>query len=181
MQWPCILLWIFFGQTVQPDLLAAAWTSEEANATTKRSAATAGAGQHLTPYDSQSGGGRRRNECDGPEEMHVILLDTTLPVMPAQQKEREYIARHAQPEWRIRCSHLRIARWLQKPILDLGNGVFVFLHILHVFPCRVYKKNLPVCLVQFHMVGRKHLNQIWYIGANQRFAVKHGRHLDFAH
>lgn len=50
--------------------------------------ATAGTGQHLTAYNTLYSGPRRDGESDGPEEMHVILLDnhrTTLLADPAER------------------------------------------------------------------------------------------------
>ena len=37
--------------------------------------ATAGAGQALTCYNTLYGGPKQSDECDGPEEWHVVLLD----------------------------------------------------------------------------------------------------------
>jgi L-lactate dehydrogenase complex protein LldF len=50
--------------------------------------AAAGTGQHLTAYNTLYSGARQPEEADGPEEMHVILLDnhrTTLLTEPSQR------------------------------------------------------------------------------------------------
>ena len=51
--------------------------------------ATAGTGQHLTCYNSQLGGPRQEGESDGPEEMHVILLDNMRTALLADPEQRD--------------------------------------------------------------------------------------------
>lgn len=51
--------------------------------------ATAGAGQALTCYNTMIGGPRQGSECDGPEEMHVILLDNRRTELLADAEQRD--------------------------------------------------------------------------------------------
>lgn len=51
--------------------------------------ATAGTGQHLTCYNSQLGGPRQAAEADGPEEMHVVLLDNHRTRLLADPEQRD--------------------------------------------------------------------------------------------
>lgn len=51
--------------------------------------ATAGTGQHLTGYNSQLGGPRQPGEVDGPEEMHVVLLDNHRTRLLADPEQRD--------------------------------------------------------------------------------------------
>lgn len=51
--------------------------------------ATAGTGQHLTAYNSQLAGARQSGECDGPEEMHVVLLDNHRTRLLADPEQRD--------------------------------------------------------------------------------------------
>lgn len=51
--------------------------------------ATAGTGQHLTCYNSQLGGPRQPGEIDGPEEMHVVLLDNHRTRLLADPEQRD--------------------------------------------------------------------------------------------
>lgn len=51
--------------------------------------ATAGAGQALTGYNSMYSGPRREGECDGPEEMHVVLLDNRRTELLADAEQRD--------------------------------------------------------------------------------------------
>jgi len=51
--------------------------------------ATAGTGQHLTCYNSQFGGPRQPGEVDGPEQMHVILLDNHRTRLLADPEQRD--------------------------------------------------------------------------------------------
>lgn len=51
--------------------------------------ATAGTGQHLTCYNSQLGGPSQSNEIDGPEEMHVVLLDNHRTRLLADPEQRD--------------------------------------------------------------------------------------------
>lgn len=51
--------------------------------------ATAGTGQHLTCYNSQYAGPRLPGECDGPEEMHVVLLDNHRTRLLADAEQRD--------------------------------------------------------------------------------------------
>lgn len=51
--------------------------------------ATAGAGQALTCYNSMYGGPRQPDECDGPEEFHVVLLDNRRTHLLADAEQRD--------------------------------------------------------------------------------------------
>ncbi|TWT87172.1 Lactate utilization protein B [Pseudobythopirellula maris] len=51
--------------------------------------ALAGTGQRLTGYNSQFAGPRQEGECDGPEEMHVVLLDNHRTELLAHPEERD--------------------------------------------------------------------------------------------
>ena len=51
--------------------------------------ATAGTGQHLTGYNSLLAGPRRDGEVDGPEEMHVVLLDNGRTKLLADPEQRD--------------------------------------------------------------------------------------------
>ncbi|MCS7008439.1 MAG: lactate utilization protein, partial [Chthoniobacterales bacterium] len=51
--------------------------------------ATAGAGQHLTGYNTLISGPRKTNEPDGPEQMHVILLDNRRTTLLADAEQRD--------------------------------------------------------------------------------------------
>lgn len=51
--------------------------------------ATAGTGQHLTCYNSMIGGPRQEGECDGPQEMHVVLLDNHRTRLLADPEQRD--------------------------------------------------------------------------------------------
>jgi L-lactate dehydrogenase complex protein LldF len=51
--------------------------------------ATAGAGQQLTCYNTLIGGPRQENEIDGPEEMHVVLLDNRRTELLADAEQRD--------------------------------------------------------------------------------------------
>ena len=51
--------------------------------------ATAGTGQHLTCYNSLFSGPRRPGEPDGPEEMHVVLLDNGRTKLLADPEQRD--------------------------------------------------------------------------------------------
>lgn len=51
--------------------------------------ATAGAGQQLTGYNTLLGGPRQDNETDGPEEMHVVLLDNRRTELLADAEQRD--------------------------------------------------------------------------------------------
>ena len=51
--------------------------------------ATAGTGQPLTCYNTLYSGPRREGECDGPEEMHVVLLDNRRSVILADPEQRD--------------------------------------------------------------------------------------------
>lgn len=51
--------------------------------------ATAGSGQQLTCYNTLIGGPRQENEVDGPEEMHVILLDNRRTELLADAEQRD--------------------------------------------------------------------------------------------
>ena len=51
--------------------------------------ATAGTGQHLTCYNSQLGGPRQPDEIDGPDEMHVVLLDNHRTRLLADPEQRD--------------------------------------------------------------------------------------------
>jgi L-lactate dehydrogenase complex protein LldF len=51
--------------------------------------ATAGTGQPLTCYNTLYSGPRREGECDGPEEMHVVLLDNRRSAILADPEQRD--------------------------------------------------------------------------------------------
>jgi L-lactate dehydrogenase complex protein LldF len=51
--------------------------------------ATAGTGQQLTCYNSLVGGPRSADEIDGPEEMHVVLLDNGRTRLLADAEQRD--------------------------------------------------------------------------------------------
>jgi L-lactate dehydrogenase complex protein LldF len=51
--------------------------------------ATAGAGQQLTCYNTLIGGPRQTGECDGPTEMHVVLLDNRRTELLADAEQRD--------------------------------------------------------------------------------------------
>jgi L-lactate dehydrogenase complex protein LldF len=51
--------------------------------------ATAGTGQPLTCYNTLYSGPRRAGECDGPEEMHVVLLDNRRSAILADPEQRD--------------------------------------------------------------------------------------------
>lgn len=51
--------------------------------------ATSGTGQLLTAYNSLYGGPRQADECDGPEEMHVVLLDNGRTRLLADAEQRD--------------------------------------------------------------------------------------------
>ncbi|NBP79664.1 iron-sulfur cluster-binding protein [bacterium] len=51
--------------------------------------ATAGAGQPMTCYNTLYGGPRQDGECDGPEEMHVVLLDNHRSAILADPEQRD--------------------------------------------------------------------------------------------
>jgi L-lactate dehydrogenase complex protein LldF len=51
--------------------------------------ATAGTGQQLTGYNSLVGGPRSADEIDGPEEMHVVLLDNSRTRLLADPEQRD--------------------------------------------------------------------------------------------
>lgn len=51
--------------------------------------ATAGAGQALTCYNTMIGGPRQPGEIDGPEEMHIILLDNRRTELLADPEQRD--------------------------------------------------------------------------------------------
>ncbi len=51
--------------------------------------ATAGTGQHLTGYNSMLGGPRQPGESDGPEQMHVVLLDNRRTELLADPEQRD--------------------------------------------------------------------------------------------
>lgn len=51
--------------------------------------ATAGAGQALTCYNTMIGGPRQPGEVDGPEEMHVVLLDNRRTELLADPEQRD--------------------------------------------------------------------------------------------
>jgi L-lactate dehydrogenase complex protein LldF len=53
--------------------------------------ATAGTGQHMTCYNTLVGGPRARNEVDGPEEFHVVLLDNGRSELLADTEQREVL------------------------------------------------------------------------------------------
>ena len=51
--------------------------------------ATAGAGQPMTCYNTLYAGPRQPGECDGPEEMHVVLLDNQRTAILADPEQRD--------------------------------------------------------------------------------------------
>lgn len=51
--------------------------------------ATAGAGQQITCYNTMIGGPRQPGEIDGPEEMHVVLLDNHRTRLLADAEQRD--------------------------------------------------------------------------------------------
>ena len=51
--------------------------------------ATAGAGQPMTCYNTLYAGPRQPGECDGPEEMHVVLLDNSRTAILADPEQRD--------------------------------------------------------------------------------------------
>ena len=51
--------------------------------------ATAGTGQALTCYNSMYGGPRQADECDGPDEWHVVLLDNHRTELLANAEQRD--------------------------------------------------------------------------------------------
>ena len=51
--------------------------------------ATAGAGQPMTCYNTLYGGPRQEGECDGPQEMHVVLLDNHRSAILADPEQRD--------------------------------------------------------------------------------------------
>lgn len=51
--------------------------------------ATAGTGQPLTCYNTLYAGPRQEGECDGPEEMHVVLLDNHRTAILADPEQRD--------------------------------------------------------------------------------------------
>ncbi len=51
--------------------------------------ATCGTGQPLTCYNTLYAGPRRAGECDGPEEMHVVLLDNRRSAILADPEQRD--------------------------------------------------------------------------------------------
>ena len=51
--------------------------------------ATAGAGQPMTCYNTLYAGPRRPDECDGPEEMHLVLLDNSRTALLADAEQRD--------------------------------------------------------------------------------------------
>jgi L-lactate dehydrogenase complex protein LldF len=51
--------------------------------------ATSGTGQLLTGYNSFYGGPRQQDECDGPQEMHVVLLDNGRTRLLADAEQRD--------------------------------------------------------------------------------------------
>lgn len=51
--------------------------------------ATAGAGQQITCYNTMIGGPRGAGECDGPEEMHIVLLDNSRTLLLADPEQRD--------------------------------------------------------------------------------------------
>jgi L-lactate dehydrogenase complex protein LldF len=51
--------------------------------------ATAGAGQPMTCYNTLYGGPRRPGECDGPESMHLVLLDNSRTALLADPEQRD--------------------------------------------------------------------------------------------
>jgi L-lactate dehydrogenase complex protein LldF len=51
--------------------------------------ATAGAGQPMTCYNTLYAGPRKPSECDGPEEMHLVLLDNQRTAILADPEQRD--------------------------------------------------------------------------------------------
>jgi L-lactate dehydrogenase complex protein LldF len=51
--------------------------------------ATAGAGQPMTCYNTLYSGPRRAGEVDGPEEMHIVLLDNSRTALLADPEQRD--------------------------------------------------------------------------------------------
>ena len=51
--------------------------------------ATAGAGQPMTCYNTLYAGPRKPGECDGPEEMHLVLLDNSRTAILADPEQRD--------------------------------------------------------------------------------------------
>jgi L-lactate dehydrogenase complex protein LldF len=51
--------------------------------------ATAGAGQPMTCYNTLYAGPRKPGECDGPDEMHVVLLDNQRTAILADPEQRD--------------------------------------------------------------------------------------------
>jgi L-lactate dehydrogenase complex protein LldF len=51
--------------------------------------ATAGAGQPMTCYNTLYAGPRRPGECDGPDEMHLVLLDNRRTSILADPEQRD--------------------------------------------------------------------------------------------
>ena len=51
--------------------------------------ATAGAGQQITCYNTMYGGPKQADECDGPEEYHVVLLDNRRTELLADPEQRD--------------------------------------------------------------------------------------------
>ena len=51
--------------------------------------ATAGAGQPMTCYNTLYSGPRREGEIDGPEEMHIVLLDNSRTTLLADPEQRD--------------------------------------------------------------------------------------------
>ena len=51
--------------------------------------ATAGAGQPMTCYNTLYAGPRKPDECDGPEEMHLVLLDNSRTAILADPEQRD--------------------------------------------------------------------------------------------
>jgi len=51
--------------------------------------ATAGAGQPMTCYNTLYAGPRAAGECDGPEEMHLVLLDNSRTALLADAEQRD--------------------------------------------------------------------------------------------
>jgi L-lactate dehydrogenase complex protein LldF len=51
--------------------------------------ATAGAGQQMTCYNTMYGGPRQPDEIDGPEQMHIVLLDNRRTELLADAQQRD--------------------------------------------------------------------------------------------
>ncbi|MFM7240527.1 MAG: lactate utilization protein B, partial [Opitutia bacterium] len=51
--------------------------------------ATAGAGQPMTCYNTLYSGPRRKDECDGPEQFHLVLLDNARTRLLADPEQRD--------------------------------------------------------------------------------------------